>query len=293
MIERIHLAILCEIERQGSLTAAAAALNLTQSAVSHSMKKLESRIGTDLWIKEGRHLRFTQAGLYLLKEAKRLLPQLEHVDETLTQHAAGEKGVLRIGMECHPCYQWLLTVVSPFLETCPGVDVDVRQKFQFGGMPALFNYEIDILVTPDPLHKTEITFTPVFPYEQVLVISKAHHLAKRSFIEPADLTEECLYTYPVPVERLDIYKDFLIPANCLPKKRKTIEATEMMLQLVAANRGVATLPHWLVEQYQETLSITSARLGKHGIPKNIHLGIRTNDKKNRLIKTFLKLSTHS
>ena len=46
MLERIHLAILQEVEKQGSLTAAADVLCVTQSALSHSMKKLEGQLGT-------------------------------------------------------------------------------------------------------------------------------------------------------------------------------------------------------------------------------------------------------
>jgi LysR family transcriptional regulator for metE and metH len=65
-----------------------------------------------------------------------------------------------IGMECHPCYQWLLKLVSPYLAAWPAVDVDVKQKFQFGGIGALFGYEIDILVTPDPLYRTGLHFEP-------------------------------------------------------------------------------------------------------------------------------------
>lgn len=120
MVERGHLRILREIERQGSLTEAARALHLTQSALSHKMHKLERLLGAPLWVKEGRHLRLTQAGEYLLREARRILPQLERVDEVLGQYARGEKGTLHIGMECHPCYQWLLRVVSPFLARWPG-----------------------------------------------------------------------------------------------------------------------------------------------------------------------------
>ena len=86
-------------------------------------------------------------------------------------------GTLRIGMECHPCYQWLLKVVSPYLARWPDVDVDVKQKFQFGGIGALFGYEIDLLVTPDPLYKPGLRFEPVFDYEQVLVVNREHPLA--------------------------------------------------------------------------------------------------------------------
>ena len=48
MLERIHLAILLEVEKQGSLTAAAEVLHVTQSALSHSMKRLEQQLGTAL-----------------------------------------------------------------------------------------------------------------------------------------------------------------------------------------------------------------------------------------------------
>ena len=50
MIEKIHLSILREIARQGSLTAAASSLNLTQSALSHTMKKLERQGNINLWL---------------------------------------------------------------------------------------------------------------------------------------------------------------------------------------------------------------------------------------------------
>ena len=86
-------------------------------------------------------------------------------------------------MECHPCYQWLLKTVSPFLAEWPDVDVDVKQKFQFGGVGTLLDYEIDLLVTPDPFYKTGLNFTPVFDYEQVLVVPRDHPLASRSYIE--------------------------------------------------------------------------------------------------------------
>lgn len=290
MIERIHLKILREIDRNGSLTAAACALHLTQSALSHTVKKLEFHLGTPLWTKEGRKLQLTQAGEYLLKESKRLLPQLERVDEVLSQFAEGDKGTLRIGMECHPCYQWLVNIVSPFLAQWPGVDVDVKQAFQFGGMAALFNHDIDILVTPDPLNKKGIEFIPVFAYEQVLVVAANHKLAGRDFATPADLQDQVLYTYPVETDRLDIYQQFLTPAQCTPKKHKVIEATEMMLQMVVADRGVATLPLWLVEEQAKTLPIVPVKLGPKGIQKHIHLGTRTNEQHNTFIQAFLSLA---
>jgi LysR family transcriptional regulator for metE and metH len=287
MLERIHLAILVEVERLGSLTAAAEVLHVTQSALSHSIRKLEQQMGTDIWLREGRHLRLTQAGQYLHAVAKRVLPQLALAEEKLGQFAQGERGTLRIGMECHPCYQWLLKIVSPYLAAWPLVDVDVKQKFQFGGIGALFGFEIDLLVTPDPLNKPGIVFTPVFDYEQVLVVHKDHRLAGRDEVLPADLGDETLITYPVPVERLDIYQMFLLPAGIAPRRHKTIETTDIMLQMVASGRGVTALPRWLVTDYAPQLGLHTLRLGPAGIRKHIYLGVREGDAGIDYVQSFV------
>ncbi|MBO1016448.1 LysR family transcriptional regulator [Achromobacter sp. SD115] len=288
MLDRIHLSIVQEVEKQGSLTAAAGVLHVTQSALSHSMKKLEQQLGTDIWLREGRSLRLTQAGQYLLAVANRVLPQLTLAEERLRQFAQGERGSLRIGMECHPCYQWLLKIVSPYLAAWPDVDVDVKQKFQFGGIGALFGYEIDLLVTPDPLNKPGLLFEPVFDYEQVLVVASGHPLAKEEYVTPKQLANEVLVAYPVPVDRLDIYNMFLTPAGITPKRHKAIETTDIMLQMVASGRGVAALPRWLVLEYADTMDVVPVRLGKKGIAKHIYLGAREADVGIDYLRAFVE-----
>ena len=290
MIERFHLQLLTAVDECGTLTLAAEKLHLSQSALSHSIKKLEQQLGTAVWEKDGRKLRLTQAGRQILTLAKRLLPQFEHTELLLTQIAKGQRGSLRIGMECHPCYQWLLKVVSPFLESWPGVEVDVKQEFQFGGMGALFDYDIDVLVTPDPLFKSGVTFIPVFDFEQRLVVSHSHPLATLQQIEPADLQHETLISYPVEPQRLDIFSQFLAPAGCTVKRHRHIEATEIMLQMVSAGRGVAALPGWLVDTYARSLKLVSLRLGTKGIMKHIYLGMRNNDVNIDYIADFVRLA---
>lgn len=290
MLERIHLAILLEVEKQGSLTAAAEVLNVTQSALSHSMKRLELQLGTELWLREGRNLRLTQAGQYLYAVAQRLIPQLHLAEQRLRQFAQGERGTLRIGMECHPCYQWLLKIVSPYLAAWPHVDVDVKQKFQFGGIGALFGYEIDLLVTPDPLLKPGLRFEPVFYYEQVLVVHKDHPWAAQEEVEPDQLNDETLITYPVPIERLDIFNLFLLPAKIAPRRHKTIETTDIMLQMVASGRGVTALPKWLVTDYAPHLQLRTLRIGKTGIQKHIYLGAREVDYETDYLQSFIEMA---
>ncbi|SPK75900.1 LysR family transcriptional regulator (plasmid) [Cupriavidus taiwanensis] len=293
MLDRQHLAALVAVSRSGSVTAAAEKLNVTQSALSHMVKKLEDHHGVPIWTKSGRGLRFTQAGEYLLALAERLLPQLEHAERILADFAEGRRGALRVGMECHPCQKWLARLTPQYLAACPDVDFDIRSSFRFDGVAALLGHEIDLLITPDPVKLPELVFTPVIDYELVLVVHASHALAAQPFIRPQDLIDETLITVPVSIERLDIYTRFLVPAHCQPRRHRTAEATDLMLQLVAAGRGVSVLPDWLVEEEGAGMPLRALRLSKRGIRKSIHLGVRRGDKDIAYIAGFVEMARHS
>ncbi len=292
-LERIHLEIILAVEVEGSMTAAAESLNLTQSALSHSMRKLEDQLGVQLWQRKGRQLLPTNAGQHLLNNARRLIPQFIRTEEQLNQFAKGERGTLRIGMECHPCYQWLHKITVPYLQNWSSVDLEVKQKFQFGGIGAILTHEIDLLVTPDPYRKKGLHFEPVFDYEQVLVVGPEHPYRDADFVIPRQLEDETLFTYPVPQNRLDIYTNFLTPEQGTVRRQKVIETTEIMLQMVACGRGVAALPRWLVEDYAEKYPVSAVKLGKNGVAKKIYIGIREIDNEVDYIDAFLELARSS
>ncbi|NDW00205.1 LysR family transcriptional regulator [Salipiger sp. PrR002] len=285
MIDIQPLAILREIDRTGSLTEAADRLHLTQSAVSHAIRRFEERHGVKLWEREGRKLRLTPTGEYLLGLAARVLPQLEHGATVLEDYARGRRGAIRVGMECHPCQDWLMRIVDPFLAKWPDVDLDVTSAFQFGGLAALLGHEIDLLVTPDPVERPGLEYRPVFNYELVLAVAEDHPLARKRQVVPGDLARETLITYPVARERLDIYTRFLVPAHALPRRHRTVETTDLMLRLVASGRAVSATPDWLL---RDATGVTGVRLGE-GIPKSIHLGYRTGESQNHL-QGFIQLA---
>lgn len=274
MLDLQPLAILREIDRSGSLTGAADKLCLTQSAVSHAIRRFEDRHGVRLWEREGRRLRLTPSGNYLLALANRVLPQLEHGAVVLEDYARGRRGAIRVGMECHPCQDWLMRVVDPFLAAWPDVDLDVTSAFQFGGLAALLGHEIDVLVTPDPVARPGLDYVPVFDYELVLAVAVSHPLAQKDSVAPEDLAGETLVTYPVARERLDIYTQFLVPAGALPRRHRTVETTDLMLRLVASGRAVSATPDWLL---REVPDVRGLRIGA-GVPKSINVGLRKGER---------------
>ncbi len=290
MFERSHLEIIREIDRQRTLIDAVVGQHLSQLALSHSIRKLEHQTGAKIWVKQGRTLEFTDTGNFLLSLANKILPQFEHGDSALTCFSNGKKGTLRIGMECHPCYQWLLKVVLPYLQQWPEVDMDIKKDFQFDGYNALKNHETDLLITPDPYSDDDLVFTPVFPYEMVLVVASNHRIGRKNHVNAEELKTETLFTYPVGTERLDIFTNFLIPAGCRPAYHKVIEDHEIMIQMVAAERGVTVLPNWMVAGYTKLLPIKALRLGTSGLHKNLYTAIRTTDIDVAYIQDFISLA---
>ena len=290
MIDTHSLGILLEVQRAGSLTQACLRLNMTQSAASHAMRRFEERYGITLWEREGRGIRLTQAGEYLATLSARILPQLAHAETVLEDFARGGRGALRIGMECHPCEQWLMRVIAPYLTAWPRVDLNVSTAFQFGGLSALLGHEIDMLVTPDPLSRPALTYHPVFDYELVLAVHADHPIAAKAYADPEDLDQETLITYPVDRDRLDVFTQFLGPAGRMPRRHRTVETSDLMLQLVATGRGVSAMPDWLVRNYSGDAPLHAVRIGPEGIAKSIHIGLKKKDMDIDYIQGFLTLA---
>jgi len=289
MIERIHLQIILALHQFKTLTAAASSLNLSQSALSHQIKHLEERLGVKLWQKEGRLLRLTQPGEQLLISAQRVLPLLQRTEQTLQAYAEGSQGNLRIGVECYPCYEWLTRVIADFLLASPDVDVDIIQKFQFSGVEGLLNHSVDLLITPDPFEHSALVFEALFDYELVLLVAADHPLANEKFCTPQMIANQTLLLFPVPIDRLDIYTEFLIPAHISPKAQKFTESIEMMLQLTVCQRGVMTLPRWLAAIYCEKHALKALGLGKKGVYKTLYAAFKMIDIDTPYIHDFLDL----
>lgn len=292
MIERAHLRIIQALAENGSLTAAANALFVTQSALSHQIRYLEQKMEVNLWQRDGRKLRLTQAGELMLQVAQQVLPVLEQTEQTLQAYAEGRAGILRIGVECHPCYEWLKKILADYLREMPQMDVDIVHQFQFSGMEGLLNHHIDLLVTPDAVNQVGVLYQPMFDYELVLLVEESHSLAQHKYIEASALQNELLLTFPVAHERLDVFTQFLMPAGIYPRT-KAMQSMDIMLQMVALQRGVTVLPNWLAMEFCQTLPVKAVRLGKKGLAKKLFATIRESDAEVGYLQRFITLGTQS
>ncbi|MFT6515941.1 MAG: LysR family transcriptional regulator for metE and metH, partial [Alcanivorax sp.] len=208
MLEVRHLTTLLAIEEAGSLMEAAERLHVTQSALSHQLKDLEGRLGAALLVRRTRPVRFTTAGLRVLALAREVLPRVQQTERELKRLAAGQTGRLHIAIECHSCFQWLMPALDAFREHWPEVEMDLSAAFSFAPLPALVRGDLDMVITSDPVENEAVKYLPLFRYELVLAVSRQSPLAASKWIEPEDITDQTLITYPVERERLDVFTAF-------------------------------------------------------------------------------------
>ena len=81
-------------------------------------------------------------------------------------------------MECHPCQQWLMRIVAPYLAAWPDMDLDIPTAFRLGGVAALLGQEIDLLIIPDPLDLPGIAYRPVFDHQMVLTVPPGRRIRR-------------------------------------------------------------------------------------------------------------------
>lgn len=293
MIEIKHLKTLSTLNNTGSLVEAARQLHLTQSALSHQLKELEGRLGCSLFIRKSRPIRFTVSGLRLLDLAKQVLPEMRNAERDLARFVSGDAGRLHMAIECHSCFQWLMPAIDKFRDDWPEVELDFSSGFSFLPLPALKRGNLDLVVTSDPEPLEGISYIPLFSYQQMLALSRHHRLANKTYIEPEDLSDETMITYPVEKERLEIFHNFLTPEGVSPAKIRHADMTLMMLQLVASGRGVAGLPNWALYEYLKKDYVVARRLGKEGVWGTLYAAVREEQRALPYLQDFIKTAIES
>ncbi|WP_110666528.1 LysR family transcriptional regulator [Salinicola halophilus] len=288
MLELRHLRTLIALRDTGSLVEAAERVHLTQSALSHQIKDLESRLGMPLFTRKTRPVVFTRAGERLLSLAEQILPQLRLAERDLARLAGHEQGRLHMAIECHSCFQWLMPTVDHFRDHWPEVEVDIPSGQNFDLLPGLTREALDLVITDNPQPLPGVHYAPLFRYEGLLAVSNHHTLANKAWVEPHELIEETLIVYPVDHSRLDIFTQFLDPASQQPREIRSAELTVMMMQLVASGRGVCALPNWALTEYLERDYVKGLSLGREGVWSTLYAAIREESRDLPWMQDFVR-----
>lgn len=234
-----HLRLFRAVARDGTLTGAARALNLSQSALSTQVKALEASLGHDLFERRGRGLVLTEAGRIALDHAEAIFRTAEDLTATL-QSTGTARRALRIGALATLSRNFQIGLVEPLIGR-PDVEVVLRSGSQPDLLRALEALSLDLVLTN--LVPARDAASPYLVHElseQPVSLVGAPDLAGRSVEE---LLAQQPLILPTPEAALRASFDALMSRlNVIPRIAAEADDMAMLRLLARAKAGIAVIP---------------------------------------------------
>jgi LysR family transcriptional regulator for metE and metH len=263
-LEVRHLQLVAAVADVGSLTRAGDQLHLTQSALSHQLRDIESRLGAALFLRVGKRLVLTPAGGRLLTSAKDVLERLRQTEHDIRAMGRDRAGVLRITTECYTCYHWLPPLLLRYRRKFPRVEVRIDVEATRRPIEMLLAGKLDLAIISSAVSDRRLVSRPLFSDELVVIASRRHRFAQQTHVKIAEMRDETLFIYP-PREESRVLQDVLLPAGAAPARIEEVTLTEAITELVKAGLGVAVLARWAVQPLIDAGTLVARPLTARGL----------------------------
>ena len=265
-LEVRHLRLVVAVAELGSLTRAGDRLHLTQSALSHQLRDIESRLGAALFLRVGKRLLLTPAGERLLASAREVLDRLDRTETEIRQMASDRAGLIRLSTECYTCYHWLPPLLAKYRPGFPRVDVQIDVAATHRPLERMLAGKLELAIVSSPVRDRRLAVRPLFDDELVVIASPDHRFARQTHVKLADIREETLFVYP-PREESLVLQNVLLPAGAAPARVEEVQLTEAITELVRAGLGIAILAPWAVKPLMESGAIVARPLTARGLKR--------------------------
>ncbi|WP_432253907.1 LysR family transcriptional regulator [Streptomyces sp. HNM1019] len=195
MIDLRRLHMLRVVRQQGTVTAAAEALHLTPSAVSHHLRELARELKVPLLEPHGRRVRLTPAGRLLIEHADALLARWEEAQAELESYRAGMTGPLRIAGFTTAISGLIAPAAGRLRHSHPGLLVQVRECDTEQSMDLLVAGEVDLAVVEPieggpPPDDARFEQSPLLEEPYVMLVPGGHRLAGAVSVRLEDAAAE-------------------------------------------------------------------------------------------------------
>lgn len=285
-----HLKLINEVSKSGSLTKASENLYLSQSALSHQLKEIESFFKTQLFIRQNKQMVLTKEGEIVLLASQRILDEIESTSKYIRQMTEKDSGEIRISTECYTCYPWLSNFLKEYHPLYPKVDIKINPDATRYAMQNLLDNNIDVGIFHDN-NSRKLSYTALFTDELYIVVNPSHRWASKNRMEITDLSDEPYIMYTIPVEESSTYK-MLFPKTG-PKKLYKMMITEAIIEMVKGGLGFTVLPNWVINSYIKSGELKAIKISRKGVRRTWYAGVL----KNKIIPPYMtsfinKLAKH-
>ncbi len=237
MINQIDLKYFLELTQTQHLTRASERLGITQPALSHSIKRIETELKTSLFIRSKKGMKLTKAGELLLNSSQALLQTWDQLVKNIHADEKSAQGLIRLG--CHSAVaQYMLPLfIGDFLKSYPQIDLQLVHGLSRHMTEKVVSFEIDVALAVNPNPHPDLIIKEIFKDEVSIWKSKKC------------LNSDVLICEPNLLQTQDIISK-------LSKKgiqfKRIIESSnlELIANLVSCGVGCGVLPERVLQAFE-------------------------------------------
>lgn len=232
-----------EVAKREHVTEAADSLHVAQSSVSRQIVNLESELGVDLFIREGRNVKLTPIGKIFLDRMKHALNVIEEAEREIKEYLAPEKGTIRIAYPISLAAHTLPTAIYAFRKQYPEAKFILKQARYHELIEGVIKGDFNLaMVAPLPNEERKINRRILFTENLVALLPMHHPLANKGSIELRELKDDPFVVLPEGY----IFRDMVIDAcqtfGFSPAISFEGDDIDALKGLVSAGLGVALMP---------------------------------------------------
>lgn len=251
-----HAQIILTIMREGSFTAAAKALFITQPTLSQTVRQIETQLGEPIFIRGKTPLVLTPAGELYTQAARRILQIEAQLTDAIDMLHGGAKGTIRLGFAPFRSDELLPQVLQAYQETYPDVQLSTVEAPSARLEQMLLRAELDIALLSSDHHLPQLIYRQVAAEEIVILAGKQTALSRR-FASGATikLSEAADESFVLPREATGMYHHF---DSLLSQSGISPRISLRCDNMDTAKRACALCGHVMLAPYMTFLSDTTA-----------------------------------
>lgn len=232
-----------EVANREHVTKAADALHVAQSSVSRQIFNLESELGVDLFIRDGRRVKLTPIGKIFLERIKHGMNVIDEAAREVQEYLAPEKGTIRIAFQISLAAHILPSAIFAFRKQYPEVKFQMIQALNRDLIEGVITGDYNLaMVAPVPAHHAKISRKILFTENLVALLPIHHSLANRSSISLRELKDDPFVVLPKGFIFRDIVENACKELQFIPNVAFEGQDIDALKGLVSAGLGVALMP---------------------------------------------------
>lgn len=283
-----HIKYFLAVAQHHSFTKAAAALHVSQPALSQQVRQLEESLGAQLFDRSGRTTRLTDAGEVYLRYARRASQELEEGKRAIHDVGDLSRGSLRVAIT--PTFTTYLVgpVVEAFYSRYPNITLNLREIAQEQMQAQLLADELDVGIAFDDGHAEDIDTLPLLVEALALVVGGNHPLAGQHAIDPDALSGESLILLSAEFATREQIDRYCRQHGITPRVRMEANVIGAVIEVVRRTTLSTLLPATIARAHEGLFAL---ELGPQRLQRTAVLMQRKGAYQTSAARAFIELAT--